>query len=24
VVLHLSDVGKFFEQVPAGTMVVIF
>lgn len=24
VVMHLSDVGKFFEQVPEGTMVVIF
>lgn len=24
VVLHLSDVGKFFEQVPEGAMVVIF
>jgi lipoprotein-anchoring transpeptidase ErfK/SrfK len=24
VVMHLSDVGKLFEQVPEGTMVVIF
>jgi murein DD-endopeptidase MepM/ murein hydrolase activator NlpD len=24
VVMHLADVGKFFEQVPQGTMVVIF
>jgi len=24
VVMHLSDVGKFFDQVPEGTMVVIF
>jgi hypothetical protein len=24
VVVHLSDIGKFFEQVPEGTMVVIF
>lgn len=24
VVMHLSDVGKFFAQVPEGTMVVIF
>jgi hypothetical protein len=24
VVMHLADVGKFFEQVPEGTMVVIF
>ncbi|HEV7746938.1 MAG TPA: peptidoglycan DD-metalloendopeptidase family protein [Pyrinomonadaceae bacterium] len=24
VVMHLSEVGKFFDQVPEGTMVVIF
>jgi lipoprotein-anchoring transpeptidase ErfK/SrfK len=24
IVLHLSDVAKFYERVPEGTMVVIF
>ncbi len=24
VVLHLSDIGRFYEQVPEGAMVVIF
>lgn len=24
VVMHLSDIGKFYDQVPKGTMVVIF
>lgn len=24
VVMHLNDIGKFFDRIPGGTMVVIF